>query len=371
MVNLCRYLGRISFVVMLSVLMLALIVLPALAQSSASISFGIRPTKALEGQEETYSYFSFRSSPGSVFNDEALVLNDGNEAVTLKLYAADGVTARNGGTDFARFGEEASGTSRGIHAWISLPFSELTLAPGEERLIPFQITIPADAAPGSYVAGLVVEAVPDMNTIDSMATVVEGEAQFNVEVIRRVGVAVVIDIPGEQKSSLEIENIALYRQDEQGTTFSVDLRNTGSTFLQSKGFFVVTDRNAERIITTILLEFDTILPGDKVTFYVPRPARFADGKYLLSIVLDYDGEKAVLEGIGMNIKNGEPEIEGQILDGLFTSEEVEVFFENEEKSDSFIWTMVAVASFVLALLVGWFVYRSGEKKEKKEVDPIF
>ncbi|MBT3314426.1 MAG: DUF916 domain-containing protein [Anaerolineae bacterium] len=371
MPNLRSYLKKISFVVVLTILMLALIILPVLAQSSANISFGIRPTKALEGQAETYSYFSFRTSPGSVFNDEALVLNDGGEAVTLKVYAADGITARNGGTDFAKFGEEGDGMSRGTHAWISLPLSELTLAPGEERLIPFQIAIPADASSGYYVAGLVVEAVPEVSAIESVATTTEGEAQFNVEVIRRVGVAVVIDIPGEQSSSLEIENIALYRQDEQGTTFSVDLRNTGSTFLQSKGFFVVTDRNAERIITTIPLEFDTILPGDKVTFYVPRSARFEDGKYLLSVVLDYGGEKAVLEGIGMNIKNGQPEIEGQILDNLFTSEEIEVFFEKEGKGDSFIWTMVAVVSFILALLVGWLVYRSGEKKEKKEVDPIF
>ena len=48
-----------------------------------------------------------------------------------------------------------------------------------------------------------------------------------------------------------------------------------------------------------------------------------------------------------------------------------VFFEKEGKDDSFIWTLIAVVSFILALLVGWLVYRSGEKKEKKEVDPIF
>jgi hypothetical protein len=368
-----KKLKNINAVLVFVILMLIFIIMPVAAQSSADVSFGIRPTKALEGQEETFSYFSYRTSPGSVFNDEALVLNDGNETVILKLYAADGLTAQNGGTDFSKEGEESAGASRGTHAWISLSETEVVLAPGEEKLIPFQVSIPANVSSGQYVAGLIAQAAPENQSLESGEgdSSKEGEAQFAVKIVRRVGVAVVMNIPGEQIYSLNIEDISLYQQDETGTTFSVGLRNEGNTFLQSKGFFVVTDRNAERIITTIPLDFDTILPGDVATFYVPQAARFADGKYLLSVVLEYEGQKAVLEGIGMNIKNGQPELEGQILNNLFTPEEIEVFFEKEGKDDSFIWTLIAVVSFILALLVGWLVYLSGEKKEKKEVDPIF
>ncbi len=335
-------------------------IIPVIAQETEGISFGIRPTKATEGQEETFSYFSYRVSPASIFNDEALVMNSGNKTVTLKIYSADAITAQNGGTGFVEFGQQARGMSSGAHTWVRLAESEVVLGPGEERIIPFEVNIPADASPGQHIAGLVVEGEPETTGVDT-------ESGVEVKTVHRVGVAVVMDVDGEKTSGLKINNISLYQQNEEGTTFAVDLSNTGNIFLRPKGFFIVSDRNAERIITTTPLNFDTILPGDSAIFFVPRSARFEDGKYLLSIVLEYEGKKAILEGIGMNIKNGQPQIEGQILDNLFTPEEIEIFFEKEEKTSSFIWLVIAGLSFIIAIAVAWFVYWSGGKKEKERI----
>ena len=367
MMKISKSFRKVNFILVFAVLMVLSIIIPVAAQTSANISFGIRPTKALEGQEETFSYFSYHLSPGTIFTDEALVLNDGDELITLKIYAADGVTPQNGGTDFSKAGEESLGMSRGTQAWIALSATEVTLAPAEERLIPFQVSVPADVAAGQYVAGLVVETLPDEQSLDSGEGNSDNpdEAQFAVKVVRRVGVAAVFDIPGEQVAGLAIEDISLYQQDDEGSIFAIDLKNTGNIFLQSQGFFIVTDRNAERVITTTPLNFDTILPGDTTSFFVPRSARFADGKYLLSIVLEYEGKRATLEGIGMNIKNGQHQIEGQVFDNIFTPEEIEVFFETEEKGSSFVWMLIAGVSFLLALGVGGFVYWAGGKKEKK------
>jgi len=367
MMKISKSFRKVNFILVFAVLMVLSIIIPVAAQTSANISFGIRPTKALEGQEETFSYFSYHLSPGTIFTDEALVLNDGDELITLKIYAADGVTPQNGGTDFSKAGEESLGMSRGTQAWIALSATEVTLAPAEERLIPFQVSVPADVAAGQYVAGLVVETLPDEQSLDSGEGNSDNpdEAQFAVKVVRRVGVAAVFDIPGEQVAGLAIEDISLYQQDDEGSIFAIDLKNTGNIFLQSQGFFIVTDRNAERVITTTPLNFDTILPGDTISFFVPRSARFADGKYLLSIVLEYEGKRATLEGIGMNIKNGQHQIEGQVFDNIFTPEEIEVFFETEEKGSSFVWMLIAGVSFLLALGVGGFVYWAGGKKEKR------
>jgi dihydroorotate dehydrogenase (fumarate) len=89
--------------------------------------------------------------------DEALVMNSGDVPVTLRLYAADATTAINGGTGVASDGEEKNGVAR----WLSLPMSELSLQPGETKVVPFLITVPSDALPGQHVAGLVLEAVTD------------------------------------------------------------------------------------------------------------------------------------------------------------------------------------------------------------------
>lgn len=346
-------------------LFLGIFVNAVFAQTSG-FSFGIRPTKALEGQEETFSYFSYRTSPGSVFNDEALVLNDGDESVALRVYVADAITSQNGGTDFVSFGESATGFSQGASNWISLSASEITLAPGEEQVVPFQVSIPVDASPGQHIAGLVVEAKPAESSLgESNADADGGDAQFKVEVIRRVGVAVVMDIPGERITSLIIDNVFLYQQNEEGATFAVTMTNAGNVFLKSTGFFVVTDRTGESLITTIPLEFDTILPGDTVTYYVPRPVRFNDGEYLISVLLESEGQKATLEGVGMRIKKGQPELEGVIQEGVFSPEEVEVFFERSRESGSSLWVTIAVISFVLAFIVGGLIYWVGGKKEQK------
>ena len=338
----------------------------AFAQSSAGISFGIRPTKALESQKETFSYFSYRVSTGTSFEDEALILNDGSETVTLKLYAADGFTSKNGGTDFTKQGEESAGFSRGSYSWISLPYAELTLAPGEERLVPFQVNIPADASSGDHVAGLVVEALPQKDMLDTPQTNNGNNAQFAVEVIRRVGVAVVMAVDGERNSSLVVEDIFLYQQSDEGTTFAVDISNTGNTFIQPEGFFVVTDRTAENLITTIPLQFETILPGDSVTFYVPRSAHFEDGEYLLSVLLECDGKKSTLEGVGMKIKKGQPEIEGVISNNIFSAEEIEVFFAKPAHDPRTIWIIAGVVTFIFAFVLSGYIYWAGGKTNKVE-----
>ncbi len=88
----------------------------AQAQAGGDVSFGIRPTRAFEDRRESFSYFSHELAPGAVLSDAALVTNSGEVAVTLKLYAADGITAVNGGTAFEREGQEPTG----VTLWLSL-----------------------------------------------------------------------------------------------------------------------------------------------------------------------------------------------------------------------------------------------------------
>lgn len=187
--------------------------------ADGNVSFGIRPTKAYEGRPETFSYFSYKLVAGAVIFDEALVMNSGDVPVTLKLFAADGITAINGGTAFARQGQETNGVAR----WLSLSVTEISLEPGEDRTVPFTINVPPDASPGHHVAGLVVEAPPSGG-----APTGEGGAQFTTSVVRQGGVAVVIDVSGPHVAGLEITGANLKQQDDQGATFVIAVRNTGS-----------------------------------------------------------------------------------------------------------------------------------------------
>ena len=278
-----------KLLMMLLGLGLVLLAGSGLAHADEKMSFGIRPTRAFEDRPETFSYFSYELARGAVVTDEALVMNGGGVPVTLKLYAADGITAVNGGTAFAREGQEPTGVNR----WLSLPVTEIALEPGEEMVVPFKITVPSDASPGQHVAGLVVAAPP----IGEASPRGEGEGQFAVMVVQQAAVAVVIDVPGRHVAGLEITGTCLKEQGDLGATFVVAVRNTGTIFLKGEGSLLITDRNGGELASNPL-KLETVLPGDATRFQVTYPVRLADGDYLVNAVLNYEGETAVFEGEG-------------------------------------------------------------------------
>lgn len=279
---------------------LALVVGPGAAQGG-DVSFGIRPTKADKDRPETFSYFSYTASTGSIISDEALAVNSGNVPITLKLYAADGITAQNGGTAFAQPGQLSNGVSRGTSEWISLPVSEVMLGPGEEQLIPFTVQVPANAAPGHHVAGLVVEAQPVEGEVEPH----EGQAQFAVNVVRRVGVAVVVDVAGEHVTEIGIAGVDLQQQSEQGATFRIYVHNSGNVYTKGEGYVLIRAQSGEEL-ASLPWTMETVLPGDTTFFNVTHPIHLADGDYRVSVLVTYAGKSAVLEDVEIKVRNGQP-----------------------------------------------------------------
>lgn len=300
---------------MLLALGLALLAGPGTARADGDISFGIRPTKAFESRPGTFSYFSYELTPGAVLSDAALVMNTGEAPVTLKLHAADGITAVNGGIAFAKEGQESSGVSRGVNRWVSLAVTEIALEPGEEMAVPFTINVPPDASTGQHVAGLVVEAPPSEASPSE-----EGGGQFLVRVVQQSGVAVVIDVlgpnvaglTGPHVARLEITGACLKEQGDIGATFEIGVYNTGNIFLKGEGSLLITDRNGDELASSPL-KMETVLPGDATTFQVTQPLHLADGDYLVSADLKYAdlefAEKtAVLEAVEIKVKDGQPKV---------------------------------------------------------------
>ena len=292
-----------TFTISLAFFILALLGGSVMAQTDGDVRFGIRPTEAFEDRPETFSYFSHELAPGAVLSDAALVLNTGDVPVTLKLYAADGITAVNAGTAFARKGQDALGNSRGARRWLSFSDTEFRLEPEEEMTVPFTITVPADATPGHHVAGLVVEAPPSGEASPGG----EGDGQFAAIVVQQAGVAVVIDVPGPHVAGLEIMSTCMKEQGDLGATFVVGVHNTGNILLKGEGSLSIMDRNAAEL-ASVPLKMDTVLPGDATTFQVSHPVRLEDGEYLLSDVLNYEGKTATLEEVEFKVKDGQPEV---------------------------------------------------------------
>lgn len=286
----------------------------ALAQSSDQASFGIRPTKSYEGKPETNAYFSYESSAGSVINDEALIINDGKVGVILKIFAADGVTAQNGGTSLVSPDDPGLRTGDLVSSWITLATDHVVLQPGEQVSIPFTVTVPNGVEPGQHIGGIMVESLPSSS--DELVNGNE-DSQFSVNVIKRVGVALVVDIPGVHKSALTVDQIGFDTQNEQGATFAVKIINIGNVLTSAEGNFLIKDSD-NNMLSSLPIIIETILPGDSTTVYLFQPLNLADGDYSMSVGLIYDGGTAILEGISLKIRDGKAvtgDAEALSLDG--------------------------------------------------------
>ena len=331
------------------------------AGAEGEVSFSIRPTKAFPDKPETFAYFSHELTQGARLTDEALVANTGSLPIVLTLYAADRYTAINGGTTFSKQRQVVTGVSR----WISVSKTKLSLDPGEEKVVPFTIDVPFDATPGEHVAGLVVEAAPrDQATSD------QGQVQFAVRVINRVGVAVVVNVAGPVPAApvvaLELTDLGLKEQGELGATLLVMVRNVGNVAAKGEGVLVISDHEGTEL-ASIPFVMDTILAGDGTFFYVEHPVHLGDGKYLLGATLEYHAFRAEeilaaipLLGIAIEVRDGQPHVPkvGQPTEPGQASEGLTVLTPAEEKGGDYaIYIYIAGLIAVMALLAALIVWR--------------
>ncbi|MCH8920477.1 MAG: DUF916 domain-containing protein [Chloroflexi bacterium] len=321
------------------------------AQGDGDVSFGIRPSEANPDEPETFSFFSHKLTAGETLEDAAIVQNNGDVTATARVYLADGVTSINGGTAFTHEGFQTHGTAN----WLTLESEEITLAPGEEGIVSFTISVPAGTSPGEYVAGLVVQGEADAQA---------GNAGFTVNVVKRSAVAVLVDVPGARLAELEITGVGLDQQNENGSVFIVDVRNTGNILLKGTGLIVIEDGNGTEL-ATVRFEMDTVLAHDSTSFYVSHPIHLEDGSYQLAATLDYKASRgdevgdvpAVIGGVDLVVENGQPQNPTKVGDPNELPDVVSIG-GSTEKSLNTVMIVGIIAATVLAVAVtGTFVSR--------------
>ena len=151
-----------------------------LAQAISFAGLGIRPAYPEPSQPLTRSWFIYQLASGESKDDAVVVSNNSPRRIKAKLYAVDATTTKDGA--FALLGEKDS--QQGIGVWVKLAADEISLATGEEKIVPFKITLPATIKAGDYLGGVVAE--------DST---VRGDKGINM--VTRVGVRIYETVPGE------------------------------------------------------------------------------------------------------------------------------------------------------------------------------
>ena len=121
---------------------------PVVADAQNSSGIGLKPSLIEEGAD-----------PGEVLDRTISLTNLSDIEQTYYLFKRDIVTVRDGGVPvYADPGTEKTGYE--LTEWIELSETEVTIVPGEERVVPIKINVPDSATPGSHFGGIFVSMEP-------------------------------------------------------------------------------------------------------------------------------------------------------------------------------------------------------------------
>ncbi|MFI5616730.1 DUF916 domain-containing protein [Streptomyces sp. NPDC051567] len=223
----------LPLVPLLAPLLALLGLLPAAVPASAADNgtWGVFPTPAAGAATTGRAAFFHQGAAGSTVSDSVTVLNSSDRELTFRIFATDAVNTPAGGA-FALLPVETA--PKDIGAWITLaPEAAAPVAvPARGRKdIAFTVRVPADAAPGDHIGGIV-----------ALSTAVEGvrqEGRVRVGVKRSVGARLYFRVPGPVVPGLSVENVRVTRTapllpwtGEARATVSYTLVNRGNAVVE-------------------------------------------------------------------------------------------------------------------------------------------
>lgn len=191
--------------------------LPTIVAADGPVTWSVEPTPTTEGGRRAFSY---EVDPGTQVQDSFLITNGGETEAEFIIYATDAFNDIETG-NFSLLEAEDEPTDLG--SWITPASDKLTIGPGLQATVPFNLLIPSDATPGDHSAGIVASVLTETQQ-DGSTVVLE----------QRVGVRMYLTVSGEPVASVEVQGLtssftpSLNPFAPGELTVSYEVRNTGN-----------------------------------------------------------------------------------------------------------------------------------------------
>lgn len=203
---------------------------------------------------DSRSRYSYEIDPGQQLSDYYLARNTGTTALTLTVFATDAFNADDGGFALLDTAEKPVGAGSWVTFAEGATKVELPLAPGESRVVPFTVTVPADASPGDHPAGMVI-------------SVTSGSGQVLVD--KRIATRLYVRVTGDLQPILKVTSYsAEYTPSLNPLVGSITIKatiaNEGNVALGAKTVVGVKTYFGIPLSDPRLEEIPEILPGGKV-----------------------------------------------------------------------------------------------------------
>ncbi|MEU6347399.1 DUF916 domain-containing protein [Streptomyces sp. NPDC046977] len=215
------------------------------------ISWGAAPADTSAGKGR--SRFIYTLAPGSRVTDALAVVNRSGATIMLRVYASDAFTTPSGGIDLLT----ADKKPRDVGSWITMKSTTLTLKSQQSAVVPFTLTVPADATPGDHSGGMVT----------SLITKTQGKT---VRLDRRLGSRLYLRVTGPLKPALSVSDMHAVHYGTLNPVGSGSLHvtytvtNTGNVrlkahqLIRAEGLFGLIGQGAA------LADLPEILPGNSL-----------------------------------------------------------------------------------------------------------
>ena len=222
-------------------------------------------------------YFVYPAHPGTVLHGSVIVTNTGDATGVVKIFAADGTTGATTGTVYL-----TDSAPKVTGSWIQLAQTELTLPPNKQSTVPFTVTVPAGAAAGEFVGGIVAETVAEVSGPKS-----QQKANVQIKVRNLSIVAVQVNLPGPKITKFTISKVVIGGS-KGFQQVLVHVTNDGNVLMKPTGSVKITNTSGVAI-QTIPFKMDTFLPHTSIDYPIVLKKGLPPGNYTANVSLAYTG----------------------------------------------------------------------------------
>ncbi|BAS26427.1 hypothetical protein [Limnochorda pilosa] len=226
----------------------------------------------------------FDVAPGESYEGVLGLKNRGSEPAVVRIYQTDYRFDAEGRTYY----DEPGTLPRSNARWITVSRSLVTVPAGEESTVLYRISVPTDdRLTGTYWSMIMVEPLlpgdPEAPAPPGRAPA--EEVALGIRQRFRYGVQVVTEAGGGAKVRLDFADPTLvYREDDRGYTFQVDLANPGERLLIPQVWMELYDARGDRI-ERLEVEPRRIYPDTSVRVRIDL-GPLAHGSYQALVVAD-------------------------------------------------------------------------------------
>jgi len=223
---------------------------PATPTAADDVSWGVAPADTTAGTDR--SHFTYLMNPGETVHDAITVVNHGDEPVTLRVYASDAFTTASGSIDLL----PGDRTPTDVGSWIVMDSPSISLASQQTAVVPFTLTIPANATPGDHTGGIVTS----LSTSDGGALTLD----------RRLGSRVYLRVTGTLHPALQLGDVqATYHggldpTSPGETTLTYTVTNTGNARLAAHQSVHLAGPLGLFGRTVVVADLPELLPGNSI-----------------------------------------------------------------------------------------------------------